>query len=210
MKSFAVYGGLGFIAMLSFALASGVITIRPHSSDPGRTGLEDAAKPRAKFPQDLAPAARAQAVPEAAVFTPSNKYYPMVILKPSGQLHAWQEKLGDEWQAESVETTQLALVVGADKKRLLSRTDYPNGAPPVERWQFELEVSVVEPKTGKVVANRMFHNVPRGIKQIEGWELTMIAQPVQFRTVFNWAVSEARVGFPKLTEPRPLITIVGD
>src|SRR5262249_36290583 len=95
---------------------------------------EEKKRQRARFPQDLAPAARAEPVPQAAAYDPSAKLNRMVILKTTGALFQdWQEKLREEWQAESVEDTALVIVVGPQKKIFLERIPYPGGAPPIDR-----------------------------------------------------------------------------
>ncbi|MFO0970174.1 MAG: hypothetical protein U0793_31875 [Gemmataceae bacterium] len=172
---------------------------------------KEAPKPgkKLKFPDDLAPAARARAVPEAASFSPDAKIYPLVFMKANGRLfEKWQEKLNENWAAESVEQTMLVVVLGPHKKSFVDRTTYPNGAPPIERYRWELEVSVVEARTGKVLTNRNFVNMPRPIKKLESWELTAIGAPVDFRTVYSWVVSNARAGFPEVTSPHPVTNVV--
>lgn len=208
MKLFVMCGCVGFVGFVIMGYATGFIQVKTGGDDSGIGPLEGL-KSKCKFPQDLAPAARAQPVPEAAAYELSAKIYPMVIMKPNGQIHHWQENMREEWQAETVETTQLVLVVGTQKERFINRITYPNGAPPVDRYQYELEVSVVEAKTGKVLANRLFHNVPRPINKVEDWGLTKIGEPVQLKTVFNWVVSQAKAGFPRATEANPLVTVVG-
>ena len=67
---------------------------------------------------------------------------------------------------------------------------------------------MVEAQTGKVLGNRVFVNMPRGIKPLEAWELTAIGQPVSFSTVFRWVSSNAKTGFPPEDDPKPLINVV--
>lgn len=165
-------------------------------------------EPRAKFPEDLAPSARGDAVAQAASLNDSADRHRLVFLKSTGLLHAWQESLDEDWAAGTVEQTELVVVLGPHKRTLLSVQHYPNKAPSVYRYQFEVEASVVEAKTGKVLANRQFINVPRPIKQIESWELTALGQPVDFNTVFNWVVSAARQRFPAEMNPAPPLTTV--
>ena len=153
---------------------------------------EEKAPVKARFPKDLAPAARAEAVSRAAAFNANAKFHRMAILKTNGVLYQdWQDKLKEEWQAESVEETSLVIVVGPQKKKFVEIIHYPGGAPPINRYNFELEASVVEAKTGKVLANRLFINKARDIIRIETWDTTALGSPVEFRTVFQWAASEA-------------------
>lgn len=175
----------------------------------GNPGAPKADKPRSRFPQDLAPAAQGLPVPQAAGCDGSAKQIRMAILRPNGTLHPWHDKLPEEWQAETVEGTHFVLVVGGQHKTHLSTQRYPNGAPPVARYQFELEASVVEAKTGKVLAYRHFLNVPRPVRNLEIWELTTIGEPVAFQTVFNWFASLARAEFPPEPDGSPVVNVVG-
>ncbi len=133
----------------------------------------------------------------------------VAIFKTSGHLYQdWQDKLKEQWQADSVENTSLVLVLGPQRKIFVDIIPYPNGAPPISRYKFELEASVVEAKTGRVLANRLFINMPRNIQHIETWDTTALGSPVEFRTVFYWLASGARAGFPPVDNPSPIVTVV--
>src|SRR5688572_2256409 len=70
---------------------------------------------RAKFPQELAPAAKAIAVPIAAPFVPDDRPHKIVFFKATGDLHSWQEThsaRNEEWSTTRVEDTELVVVVG--------------------------------------------------------------------------------------------------
>jgi hypothetical protein len=166
---------------------------------------------KAKFPQELAPAGKAQPVPVAAAYEPGDRPHKMVFLKPSGGLHAWHDSLSgyhEEWYADSVESTELVVVVGVGRKLEVSHHTYPNGAPPITRYQYDLEASLVEAKTGRVLAHRWFQNRPRGIRPTEAWELTAIGSPVSYQTVFRWASNIAKFGPPANADTSPIITII--
>lgn len=162
----------------------------------------------AKFPEDLAPAARAQPVPDAADLPAERKTFKTVVLRSSGVLDKWQEYLPEEWRSYRVQDTQLVLVVGPQKKTFLSKQHYPNGAPSVSRYKFEMEASVVAAKTGKVLSWRRFENIPRPVKNLEAWELTEISRPVSWRTVFDWLQHQAAAGFPEERDPPAIVTII--
>lgn len=161
-----------------------------------------------KFPADLAPAARAEPVPQAADIPSDRKTFKTVVLRTSGILDKWQEYLPEEWRAYRVQDTQIVLVVGPQKKSFLSKQHYPNGAPPVSRYKFEMEASVVAAKSGKVLSWRRFENIPRPVKNREAWELTEISRPVAWRTVFDWLKHQALAGFPEERDPPAIVTIV--
>lgn len=150
---------------------------------------------KAKFPADLAPAVRQQPVPQAAERNPKNKTNKMVILKSTGAVHAWDELIREDWKAETVEETEIVLVVQPQKKTFVNRIDYP-GAPPIDRYQFDLEVYVVEAKTGTVLAVKHFRQQPRQIRRVEEHDLTIIGAPIPYRTVFAWIAQQARAGWP--------------
>jgi hypothetical protein len=166
-------------------------------------------KPRARFPEDLAPAARARAVPDAADFKAANKPHKVVILKVNGALHPWHERASndhEDWAATNVEETELALIVSNHQKTVIETARFVNG-PPVEREKWELEASIVEVKTGRVLANRRFINMPRAIQPREVWELTALGAPVHFETVWTWLSRQAKFGFTPTPNAEPIVTV---
>jgi hypothetical protein len=212
MKTMGLCVGVGFLAFLLAGYQAGLFRdAAPSAGEGGSSDEKKEAKKGAtlRFPQDLAPAARAEAVPQAAAYDSSAGVHRMVILKTTGALYKdWQDRLREEWQAERVEETSLAMVVSPHKKTFLEIIHYPGGAPPISRYKWEVEVSIVEVKTGKVLANRLFVNMPRDIVRVETWDTTALGSPVEFRTVFNWAASGARGGFPPVENPTPIINVV--
>ncbi len=213
MKTFALCGGIGALAFVLAGYQAGLFRDVPLPAV-GEAAVikenKEAQKARKPiFPKDLMPAARAEPVPEAAAYDSSATIHRMAILKTNGALYEdWQDKLKEEWQADMVESTSLVLVVGPHRKTFLERIPYPNGAPPIDRYKWELEASVIEAKTGKVLANRLFINVARKIVRVETWNTTALGSPVEFRTVFYWAAGLARAGFPPADNPQPIVNIV--
>lgn len=212
MKTFIGCMMAATAAFLFMGLQTGLFG-PPRSSGESRE-VEAVAKkpttPRAKFPEDLAPAARAQPVAVAAMFTPnSEKPHKMVFLKVNGAPHDWQKDAGDyheEWIATNVEETELVVVVSGQTRSVIDRISFVNG-PPIERERWELEASVVEAKTGKVLATRRFVNLPREIRQMEAYETTSLGAPVKYLTVFNWVASQCRGGFSATPNLPPIVTV---
>lgn len=168
---------------------------------------------RAKFPEELAPAAQAQPVAIAAPYTVADLPHKMVFLKATGGLHPWHEKhegFNEEWYTTRVEETELVIVVGNTQKLPISHQTYPGGAPPITRYQYNLEASLVEAKSGRVLANRWFHNMPRQLRAVERWETTAIGAPVSYHTVFKWAADIAKNGPPAEPISTPIITTSDD
>lgn len=210
MKTFGLFAGACGMAFLLAGFQLGIFRA-PEGDDSAETEKKEALakKPKLRFPLDLVPAARAEAVPGAAAYDPSAQFNKMAILYTTGKLHhEWQERLREEWQAENVEETALVVVVGPQKRTHIEHIPYPGGAPPIDRYKFELEVSVVEAKTGKVLDNRMFVNIARQIQRVETWNTTALGSPVDFRTVFNWAASGSRTGFPPSDNSKPIVNYV--
>jgi hypothetical protein len=213
----AIIGGAVAMAALFFfmGLQSGAFgPNRGRGSDAENQEAKEArlkkAAPRARFPEDLAPAARAQPVPAAADFAVANKPHKLAFLKPNGAPHKWQEDAegySEEWVATSVEETELVVIVSAQTKTPIERVHFQNG-PPIDRDRFELEASIIEAKTGKVLANRTFINMPRKTVNQELYEVTALGSPVRYLTVFNWISSQARAGFNAAQNAAPLITTV--
>jgi hypothetical protein len=164
--------------------------------------------PRAKFPKDLAPAAQANAVPQAAEFKVGAGPHKFVFMKPNGLLHPWHESVREDWLGETVETTELVIVVGTPKKQFVDRYDYAGGAPPILRYLFDLEISVVEAKSGKILANRYFKNTPRPIMKVETWDTTAIGKAVSVQQVFTWVKRMSENGFPDSRDQTPIVTEV--
>jgi hypothetical protein len=145
--------------------------------------------PKAKFPDTLAVVCRGKGVPQAAPFNKNTEVHPAVVLKPTGKLHKWNERLQAGWQAESVEETELVVVVPPQKRTLLGVQTYPNGAPPIRRFQYDLDVRVLEARTGRLVAYKHFQTVARPIMRVETWALTELGDPVAWRDVYRWVQS---------------------
>jgi hypothetical protein len=217
MRTVALFVGIGGLAFAAAGFQAGLFQSKsPSNVDPVVSDATPEVKPELKketaktavFPRDLAPAARAEAVTRAAAFDPNAKMHRMVILKTNGRLYQeWQDKLREEWQANSVEQTSLVIVVGQHKKQEVDVIYYPDNSPPIHRYKFEVEASIVEAKTGKVLANRLFINIPRKVERIETWNTTAFGSPVEFRTVFQWAVAQSLAGFPLDPNPTPIVNV---
>ncbi len=211
MKTVAIVSGIASVAFIAMAFQAGVF--RPPGSTPRTTEASKVeeepspvSKPGPRFPEDLAPAAQAQPVPAAAEYRPTNDPHPMIFLRLNGSVHSWQEAVREDWAADSVGTTQLAVVVGNPKKIFVSHHDF-GPAPPIDRFRFELEISVIEVKTGRILANRLFRNEPRGIMAREAWETTLIGRTVSMRQVFLWVQRNSKVGFPDGNSSEPVVSI---
>lgn len=209
MKTVAVWSGVAALAFVVVGMQIGSYYRRHDKS--AETGASDAPatpvrKPAAVFPDDLTPTAQARGVPAAAAFQPSPTVHPMVFLRLDGKLHPWQERLREDWAADSVASTELAVIVGVPRKTMVSHHTFPNNAPPITRYLFELEISVIEAKTGKILANRLFRNVPRPLMHIEAWETTGIGRAVSHHQVFAWVSKMSKQGFPETHDPSPIVT----
>lgn len=210
MKTAGICAVAGLVAFLLMGLQLGLLG-RP-SSPPENQPAPEPSKTfhRAPFPQTLAPACRGLPVPQAAEIKRVGDGHPMVFLLTNGTLHSWQEDLKPAWQAESVEDTQYVVVLGPQRKIFVSIQTYPNGAPPVSRYKYELDASVVEAKSGRVLAYKRFITQPRPVKSMEAWELTAIGEPVTFQEVYHWAAALALQGGNALSDvaspPRPVPT----
>lgn len=158
-------------------------------------GGDEAAEPKAekqaplpptRFPHDLAPATRGEPVPRAAAFSRKYDTHPTAVLTLSGRLHDWHVRLPPDWQADAVENTELVLLVAPAKKTWLQTVTYSNGAPPVRRYQYDVDVWLVEARTGREIKRHRFTTVARPIQRVEQWELTELGDAVECATVFDW------------------------
>jgi hypothetical protein len=192
MKTFTIFLGVGAFAFVAMAYQLGFFEPARFADAEMKEG-ENQPPRTLPFPEALAPVCQGKGVPQAADFdAASSKPHPLVFLKENGQLHdTWQDYLKPEWSAESVESTELVVVLSPEHKTVLSVQYYPNNAPPVTRYKYELEVHVVVAKTGKVLGRNRFVSIPRRVQKLEAWELTALGQPVSFTTVYNWVAALA-------------------
>lgn len=200
MKTFMICTVVAGLAFLGMGYQTGMFRKLGNQvqddEEPQKAAAAKAKAVKGVFPQDLAPAARAKPVDKAGSFKPSPEPHKLVFMKPDGSLHKWHEEIHEEWQASTVESTELVVVVGTMKKQFVQKITYPNNAPPITRNAYEVEVSVVEPKSGKILAFRTFRNEPRQVFQVEDWATTAIGRPVNWQTVFRWLSTMTKEGFP--------------
>lgn len=211
MKIYLFCGALAASAFFAMSMQLGIFEHRAVDlvSAPAPAPEKKPAPPRAKFPDALAPAAQAKPVECAAVFEAGERPHKLVFLKPDGAVHRWQETHAgyrEDWAAERVEAIELVVVVGPSRSKVVGYQTYPNGAPPITRHQYDLEASLVEAKTGRVLAHQHFQNVPRPIRPVERWERTDIGAPVSYETVFRWASGIAQSGAPESSAP-PIVIV---
>lgn len=196
MKAVALAAGCGVFAFVLVGVQMGMFSEPVAKEKPAEPPIVEK-KPPAPFPDALVPACKGQPVPAAAEinFRERKETYRLAFLKVAGGLHSWQSHLKSDWTADTVENTELVIVLSPQRRSLLNVQHYPNGAPSVYRYKFELEASIVAAKSGRVLAYKKFVSIPRAINHIEAWDLTAIEEPVTFSTVFNWASSQALGGF---------------
>lgn len=202
---------------LVFAVATGMqLGLLPGLREPNESESAEprpapiVTTPKLKFPEALAQLtlAKPMPVPQAAAFQPGEGAHKVAVLRPGGALHPWHEQIPETWQARSVESAEVILVVARQKKSKIDYITYPNGAPPITRYRFELEVSVVEAKTGKLLDNRVFRNEPRRVRPREAWATTAIGIPVERAVVFRWLAMNCSAGFTSPFDPAPITNVV--
>jgi hypothetical protein len=125
-------------------------------------------------------------VPQAAAFNPHNETHATFIFRPNGTVHAWQERLHPDWQAGSVEETELVVILPPQTRTLLQTVNYSNGAPSIRRYQYDLDVRVLEARTGRLLGHKRFQTVARPVRPMETWALTEVGDPIAWRDVFHW------------------------
>ncbi len=208
MKTIAIWSGIFAVIFVVMVLQTTSMQTHEASEDTPTEPEKAATAPavNARFPEDLVPAAQAKPVAAAAEYKPGPEPHLMAFLRVNGTLHPWQDNLREDWKAESVRETELVVVVGTPLKRFVNRVDYPGGAPPIDRYVYELEISVIEAKTGKILNNRLFRNVPRPIQRLEAWETTHIGRSVSLQQVFGYVSRLSKVGFSETHDPTPIVT----
>src|SRR5262245_35981830 len=210
MKVLLICASLSAMVFVAMGLQLGMFGENRRTGERRVVVPKKAAAPKARFPEDLAPAAQGQPVAAAADFEPGDRPHKLVFLKSDGELHPWHEDHGgyhEDWWTMSVEKTELVVVIGKTRKIALETIRYPNGAPPITRYQFDLEAALVEAKTGQVLANCVFQNMPRQILRLESWERTALGAPVSYQTVFQWAAGIAQAGPPANPNQMPIVNV---
>jgi hypothetical protein len=208
MKTVAMWSGISAIVFVVMVLQM-TSTHRREAAEDATTeepAAQAEATPGPRFPEDLALAAKAQPIPGAAEYRPSQQPHMLAFVRVNGVLHPWQENVREDWRADTIRETELVVVVGTPVKRFVNRIEYSGGAPPIDRYVFELEISVIEAKTGKILNNRLFRNVPRQIQHREAWETTVIGRAVSLQQVFGYVSRLSKLGFPEGHDPTPIIT----
>jgi hypothetical protein len=142
--------------------------------------------PKMPFPEALAVLCRGTPVPQAAAFNRKEETHLTVIFKPNGMLHPWNERLAEDWQANSVEEAELVVIIPPQQRSLLQVVNYANGAPSIRRYQYDLEVRVLEARTARTIGRKHFQTVARPVRPVETWALTELGDPVAWRDVSHW------------------------
>jgi hypothetical protein len=144
--------------------------------------------PPPPFPSALEAVRRGVGVPQAAPFVRCPGPHPLTVLRENGGLHPWHTRgqVGAEWLAANVPDTELVVLVGEQRQTVLSRHQFVNG-PDVLRVQYDLDVRVVEARTGVQLGSRRFQSpVPRPVRVMERYHLTRLGSPVSASAVINW------------------------
>src|SRR4051812_416762 len=99
MKTTFLCFGIGGLAFVLASFQSGFLQEAPSARpSPTEDGQTEPSLPRATFPEDLAPAARAEPVPRAALFERTAKVQRLAVLKSTGAIYQdWQDQLREDW-----------------------------------------------------------------------------------------------------------------
>jgi WD40 repeat protein len=103
---------------------------------------------------DLSPITAAvlseQGIPEAAHYDPDGPGpHRLLVLTDSGSAHEWNELLPANWGASSVNEIELVVLAYPEREIELDTHSYVGG-PPITRYRFELDVEVLEARTGSI------------------------------------------------------------
>jgi hypothetical protein len=206
MKVFALCAVMCVGAFVAMGYQAGLFDERAVAPRAEPTGKPEPKKtaPPAEFPDALVDACNGRPVPQAAEYKPGDGPFRVVFFDTQGEVHAWQEQVAEEWLPDTVEGTHLVAIVGKNYKKHIERILYPNNAPPVDRWRFDMDVQVVAAKTGETLTKQRFVSLPRQVSALEDWDLTGLGGPVPFPVVFDWLKQRARHGFA--TDQPPITT----
>lgn len=99
----------------------------------------------------LAPVARGEGIAEAAAYDPQAPGpHRLVLLKPSGAPHEWNEALPREWLPSSVGEAEMVILLGEMREVVLDTQEYVGG-PPITRYRYEVDVEAREARTGRIL-----------------------------------------------------------
>jgi hypothetical protein len=133
---------------------------------------------------ELAPACKGLGAARAAGYRQGPGPHPIVFLTEEGNLHDWDVETPATWQREAVAEIELVAVVGPQRETVLEVVHY-NG-PSITRCRYDLTVHLHEARTGRRIATKHFHTVPREARYQEPYSLTRLGSPVSRSEVEGW------------------------
>jgi hypothetical protein len=146
-----------FVSVVCTAVAFWVLyAINIRNSQPVPAVVDQGNKSASAFPDDMAAAAKGEAVPAAAAWKRVPDSAKVAALSVKGTLHDWHDKLQPEWQSESVEETELVMVLGDQQRMHVETQTFADGRLPIHHYRYHLSVWLLEAKTGTLLAKRQF------------------------------------------------------
>jgi len=122
-------------------------------------------------------------VVEAAIYE-GHGLHTIVLLNSSGSPHPWTNKIPMEWRPVNVTDVELVVFVGDEKETV--ETCYYDG-PSIKRYQWGLNVELLEAKTGEIVAGTTLYGYTRECWEIELYKTTEIrGAHVEFEKLKQW------------------------
>jgi len=100
---------------------------------------------------------------EAAAYE-GHDIHPIVLLDSSGSPHPWTNKIPIDWRPVNVKDVELVVLVGEEIETVETCYYYIGG--PVKRYQWSLDVELLEAKTGEMVAGTTLYGYTRGCWEI--------------------------------------------
>ena len=180
--------GLGVAVLSGGALLLGVQFVVP-SQHPG-----------AELVAALRPACAGLPVPGGGVISAGAPINHLVVLGPVGNEQRWTGSPPMEWKPASLADTELVACVSDEDVDLLIETCHYINGPAIERLSATRHVKLVEPGSGRVVAEYDVTNTPRECHMTEEHDVTVLSAKV------DWAMVQARLAgqlMPPTEPPAP-------
>jgi peptidylprolyl isomerase len=157
----------------------------------------------------LAPVCEGQGIEEAAAFEGEN-LHPVVLLKSSGGIHSWTDKLPIEWWPTPLNPPQLVVCVEKEDKVVIQTCDYAGGSD-ITRYKYEVELRLVEARTGEEVDRVVFSGSdPRACKQSERQSVReLTGSHLEFGPAQAWLQARVLDAQSLTVEPTEMPTVNG-
>ncbi len=113
--------------------------------------------------------------------------HPVILLTEAGGDHEWTNKLSPQYQPASATDTELVVCIGAQTPVDIGTCDYTRGCT-IDVYIYEIEVSLIEAKTGELIDVIVFQGNSRACPESMSSCDDIYGEKVTFQAFMNWLV----------------------